>query len=210
MCGWPRTTIEVFGTSRVSLVSLLVLAAILTADGEEIGVGVGALYQVECAAEVAPYSLRGPPAPPIPPDSRASSCYRLTPAERQPSTTPPRAGLLAAHSPSATAGNLRTARGCRRRASLRPRSVPRRRDKRASPARSAVDRIVWSGSEFGVEFFDLLGLGVCLLDPVDHRGVREHGVAIARAIGVQGYVVGLETGADGRVYRVGGGRSRAE
>ncbi len=77
-------------------------------------------------------------------------------------------------------------------------------------ARSAEDRIAWSGSELGVEFFDLLGLGVCLLDPVDHRGVREHGVAVARAIGVQGYVVGLETGADGRVYRVGGGRSRAE
>ena len=38
-------------------------------------------------------------------------------------------------------------------------------------------------SELGVEFLDLVGLGVCLRDPVDHRRVREHRVAVARAIG---------------------------
>ena len=56
---------------------------------------------------------------------------------------------------------------------------------------------MWPWSELGVELFDLLGLGVCLRDPVDHRGVREHGVAVAGAIGVEGpdltaFVVGME------------------
>ena len=47
ICRWPPPTIEVLGTSRVSLVSLLLFAAIRAADGDEIGVGVGAVYQVE-------------------------------------------------------------------------------------------------------------------------------------------------------------------
>ena len=44
ICGWPPPTNEVLGTSRVSLVSVLLFAPILAADGEEIGVGAGALY----------------------------------------------------------------------------------------------------------------------------------------------------------------------
>jgi hypothetical protein len=47
ICRWPPPTREVLGISRVSLVSLLLFAAIRAADGEEIGVGVGAVYQVE-------------------------------------------------------------------------------------------------------------------------------------------------------------------
>jgi hypothetical protein len=47
ICRWPPPTIEVLGTSWVSLVSLLLVAAILAAGGEEIGVGMGTLYQVE-------------------------------------------------------------------------------------------------------------------------------------------------------------------
>jgi hypothetical protein len=47
ICRWLPPTIEVLGTSRVSLVSVLLVAAILAAGGQEIGVGVGTVYQVE-------------------------------------------------------------------------------------------------------------------------------------------------------------------
>lgn len=62
--------------------------------------------------------------------------------------------------------------------------VARRPTPRASPAREPGGLGVRSWSELGVEFFDLLGLGVCLRDPVDHCRMREHGVAVAHAIGV--------------------------
>jgi hypothetical protein len=47
ICRWPPPTIEVLGTSMVSLVSPLLFAAIRAADGEEIGVGARPVYQVE-------------------------------------------------------------------------------------------------------------------------------------------------------------------
>ena len=37
-----------FGTSRLSLGVLLLCEAILAADSEEIGVGAGAVYQIDC------------------------------------------------------------------------------------------------------------------------------------------------------------------
>ena len=65
-------------------------------------------------------------------------------------------------------------------------------------------------SELGVEFLDLLGFGVCLRDPFDHRRVHEHRVTVARAIGVEGYVVALKTCADRREHSVGRGWSRTK
>jgi hypothetical protein len=52
-CGFLGTNligrgIRVFGTSGVSLDVLLLFAAVLAADREEIGVGAGAVYQIDC------------------------------------------------------------------------------------------------------------------------------------------------------------------
>jgi hypothetical protein len=48
--GTIRTIValEVFGTSWVSLGVLLLFAAVLAADSEEIGVGAGAVHQIDC------------------------------------------------------------------------------------------------------------------------------------------------------------------